>query len=56
MKNLQALVNKANKKVAAKKRGKAVPTMDQLVARSGPGSNSSPVVDLEERGRSDERV
>ena len=56
MKNLQALVNEANKKVAAKKRRKAVPTVDQLVAGSGSGSTSNPVVDLEEGGPSDERV
>jgi len=56
MKNLQALVNVANEKVAAKKRQKVVPSVDQLMAGSGPGSTSSPVVDLEEGGRSDERV
>jgi len=54
MKNLQALVNEDNK-VTSKKQRKAVPTVDQLVARSGPGSTSSPVVDLEEAGRSKER-
>jgi len=32
MKNLQALVNEANKKVAAKKRRKTVPSLDQLLA------------------------
>jgi len=51
MKNLHALVNEANKKVAAKKRWKVVPTVDQLVAGSGLGSTSSHVVDLEEGGR-----
>ena len=56
MKNLQALVNEANKKVAAKKRRKVVPSVDQRMADSGPGSTSSPVVDLEEWGLSDERV
>jgi len=56
MKNLQALVNEANKKVAAKKRRKVVPSVDQLMAGSGPGSTSSPVVDLEEGGRSNERA
>jgi len=38
MKNLQALVNEANKKVAAKKRRKVVPFVDQLMAGSGSGS------------------
>jgi len=56
MKNLQALVNEANKKVAAKKRRKVVPSVDQIMAGCGPDSTSSPVVDLEEGGRSDERV
>jgi len=56
MKNLQALVNEANKKVAAKKQRKVVPSVDQLMAGSGPSSTSSPVVDLEEGGRSDERA
>ena len=56
MKNLQALVNEANKKVAAKKRRKVAPYVDQLMVGSGPGSTSSPMVDLEEGGRSDERV
>jgi len=56
IKNLQALVNEANKKVVAKKRQKVVPSVDHLMASSGPGSTSSPVVDLEERGRSKERA
>jgi len=49
-------VNEANKKVHAKKQRKAVPTLDQLVAGSGPGSTSSTMVDLEEGGRSNDRV
>jgi len=56
MKNLQTLMNEANKKVAAKKQRKVVPNVDQLMAGSGPGLTSGPVVDLEEGGRSDERV
>ena len=53
MKNLQTLMNEANKKVAAKKQRKVVPNVDQLMAGSGPGLTSGPVVDLEEGGRSD---
>jgi len=49
-------VNEANKKVAAKKRRKVVPSVDQLMTGSGPDSTSSLVVDLEEEGRSDEKV
>jgi len=56
LKYLQALRNEANKKNASKKRRKAVPSVDQLMAGFGPGSTSSPVVDLEEGGRSDKRV
>jgi len=36
--------------------GKVVPTVDQLMAGSGPGSTSSPMVDLEQGGLSDERA
>jgi len=56
MKNFLALVNEANKKVAAKKRQKIVPYVDQLMIGSGPGSTSSLVVDLEEGDRSEERA
>ena len=49
-------MNEANKKVDAKKRRKEVTIVDQLVAGSGLGSTSSPVVDLEEGGCYDERV
>ena len=56
MKNVQALVAEANKKVAAKKRRKVVHSVDQLIAGSGPGSTSNLVVDLEEEGRPSERT
>jgi len=46
MKNLQPLVNETKKKFAAKKRCKTVQSMDQLITGSGPGSTSSPVVEL----------
>jgi len=56
MKNLQELVNEANKKVAAKKWRKVVPSVDQLMASSSTDSTSSLVVDLDEGDRSEERV
>jgi len=56
MKNLQALVNEANKKVGSKKRRKVAPSVDQLMAGSGAGSTSSLVVDLEEGDHSEERA
>ena len=56
IKILQALRNEANKKVAAKNRRKIVPSMDQLMAGSGPGSTSGPMVVLEEGDHFEERV
>jgi len=56
MKDLQVLVNEANKKLTARKWHKIVPSVDQLMDESGPGSTSSPVVDLEKGDRSGERV
>jgi len=56
MKDLGALVNKANKKVAAKKRRKNVQSLEHLIAGSGSGSTSGPVVDLEGDGPSEELV
>jgi len=44
VKDLQALVNEANKKVAAKKRRKNFQSLDHLIAGFGPASTSSPVV------------
>jgi len=56
MKDLQALVNEANKKVAAKNRRKNVQPLSHIIAGSGPGSTSGLVVDLEGEERSEERV
>jgi len=56
MKDLQALVNEANKKVPAKKRRKNVRSVDHLKAGSDPGSTSGPVVDLEGDDRFEEKV
>jgi len=50
MKDLGALVNKANKKVAAKKRRNNVQSLEHLIAGSGSGSTPGPVVDLEGDG------
>jgi hypothetical protein len=47
MKDLGALVNAASKKISAKRRRKNVPYLEHLIAGSGPGSTSGPVVDLE---------
>jgi hypothetical protein len=56
MKDLQTLVNKANKKVATKKRHKNIHSVDQLIAGPDLGSTSSPVVDLEGEDRAEEKV
>jgi len=49
-------VNEANEKVAAKKWRKVVPSVDQLMTDSGPGSTSSLMVDLEEGDFFEERT
>jgi hypothetical protein len=56
MKDLGALVNAASKKISAKKRHKNVQSLEHLIAGSGPGSTSSPVVDLEGEDPSEELV
>jgi hypothetical protein len=56
MKDLGALVNAASKKISAKKRCKNVQSLEHLIAGSGPGSTSSPVVDLEGEDPSEELV
>ena len=56
MKDLQALVNEANKKVIAKKRRKIVQSIGHLIAGSGPSSTSDLVVVLEGEDRHEERV
>ena len=56
MKDLRALMNEANKKVAAKKRHKNAQSADLLTAGSDPGSTSGPVVDLEGENCPKEKV
>jgi len=56
MKDLHALVNDTNNKVAAKKRRKNVQFVDHLIVGSSPGSSSGPVVDLEGEDHSEEKV
>jgi len=56
MKDLQALVNEANKKVASKKRHKNVQSVGHLIAGFGPGSTSGLMVDMEGEDRLEERV
>jgi hypothetical protein len=47
IKDLGVLVNAATKKISAKKRRKNVQSLEHLIAGSGAGSTSGPVVDLE---------
>jgi len=56
MKDLQALVNERSKKVVVKNRRENVQPVGHLIATSGEGSTSGPVVDLEEEDRFEERV
>jgi len=56
MKDLQALLNEANKKVIAKKRHKNAQSVDLLKAGSDPRSTSGPVQDLEGEDRPEEGV
>jgi len=56
MKDLHALVNDVNKKVAAKKRLKNVQSVDQLIVGYDPVSTSGPVVDLEGEDHSEKKV
>jgi mevalonate pyrophosphate decarboxylase len=54
MKDLGALVSAASKKNSAKKKRKNVQSLEHLVAGSGLGSTSGPVVDLEGEEPSEE--